>query len=340
MRYAPRGVVAVVAPWNFPIAIPMGMTAAGLATGNSVVLKPAEQSPGCGLMVVRALREAGVPPDALALVPGEGETGAALVNHPGVHTIAFTGSGPVGLKIIRAAAEPGPRHLKRVVAEMGGKNCVIVDSDADLDDVVPAIVSSAFVYAGQKCSAASRVLVHQSIADALLERIAGAVEVLVVGQADTFGVDVPPVIERDAQERVERYRDLARGAGRIAAERADGPPTFPPTPPSSTRRSSARCWPSSACPASTPPWTASRSCPSPSPAACSAATRTPSSAWCAAPPSATSTSTARSPARWSAASPSAATACRAPAPRPAAPTTCCTSSSRAWSPRTPCATAS
>ena len=353
MRYAPRGVVAVVAPWNFPMAIPMGMTAAGLATGNSVVLKPAEQSPGCGLMVVRALREAGVPPDALALVPGEGETGAALVNHPGVHTIAFTGSGPVGLQIIRAAAEPGARHLKRVVAEMGGKNCVIVDSDADLDDAVPAIVSSAFVYAGQKCSAASRVLVHEAIADALLERVAGAVEVLVVGQADTFGIDVPPVIEREAQERVERYRDLARTGGRIAAERADAasraragssrrpsPPTCPPTPPSSTRRSSARCSPSSACAASTPPWTASRSCPSPSPAASSAATPTPSSASCAAPPSATSTSTARSPARWSAASPSAATACRAPAPRPAAPTTCCTSSSRAWSPRTRCATAS
>jgi RHH-type proline utilization regulon transcriptional repressor/proline dehydrogenase/delta 1-pyrroline-5-carboxylate dehydrogenase len=224
MHYAPRGVVAVVAPWNFPIAIPMGMTAAGLATGNSVVLKPAEQAPGCGLMVVRALREAGVPPDALALVPGEGETGAALVGHPGVHTIAFTGSGPVGLSIIRAAAEPSARHLKRVVAEMGGKNCVIVDSDADLDDAVPGIVSSAFIYAGQKCSAASRVLVHEAIADALLERVAGAVEVLVVGQADTFGIDVPPVIERDAQERVERYRGLARDGGRIAAEQTEGLP--------------------------------------------------------------------------------------------------------------------
>jgi predicted delta-1-pyrroline-5-carboxylate dehydrogenase group 2 len=224
MRYAPRGVVAVISPWNFPIAIPMGMTAAGLATGNTVVLKPAEQSPGCGLMVVRALREAGVPADAIALVPGEGDAGAALVRHPGVHTIAFTGSGPVGLQIIRAAAEPSARHLKRVVAEMGGKNCVVVDSDADLDDAVPAIVSSAFVYAGQKCSAASRVLVHEAIADALLERVAGAVEVLVVGQADTFGIDVPPVIERDAQERVERYRALAREGGRIAAERADGLP--------------------------------------------------------------------------------------------------------------------
>jgi RHH-type proline utilization regulon transcriptional repressor/proline dehydrogenase/delta 1-pyrroline-5-carboxylate dehydrogenase len=225
MRYAARGVVAVISPWNFPIAIPMGMTAAGLATGNAVVLKPAEQAPGCGLMVVRALREAGVPPDALALLPGEGDAGAALVRHPGVHTIAFTGSGPVGLEIIRTAAEPSARHLKRVVAEMGGKNCVIVDSDADLDDAVPAIVSSSFVYAGQKCSAASRVLVHEAIADALLERVAGAVEVLVVGQADTFGIDVPPVIEREAQERVERYRALAREGGRIAAERADGLPS-------------------------------------------------------------------------------------------------------------------
>jgi len=233
MHYAPRGVCAVISPWNFPIAIPMGMTAAGLAAGNSVVLKPAEQSPGCGYMVVKALREAGVPPDAISLIPGEGEAGAALVEHPGVHTIAFTGSGPVGLSIIRAAAEPGAHHLKRVVAEMGGKNCIIVDSDADLDDAVPAIVSSAFVYAGQKCSAASRVLAHEAIADALLERVAGAVEVLVVGQADTFGIDVPPVIERDAQERVERYRALAGRQGRIAAERAEGLPDHgwfvPPT---------------------------------------------------------------------------------------------------------------
>ena len=233
MHYAPRGVVAVIAPWNFPIAIPMGMTAAGLATGNAVILKPAEQSPACGWIVARALREAGVPPEAIALLPGEGETGAALVNHPGVHTIAFTGSGPVGLQIIRAAAEPGTHHLKRVVAEMGGKNCVIVDSDADLDDAVPAIVQSAFIYAGQKCSAASRVLVHDAIADALLERVAGAVDVLVVGQADTFGIDVPPVIEQDAQARVERYRKIARDTGRIAAERADGLPNHgwfvPPT---------------------------------------------------------------------------------------------------------------
>jgi RHH-type transcriptional regulator, proline utilization regulon repressor / proline dehydrogenase / delta 1-pyrroline-5-carboxylate dehydrogenase len=105
MRYTPRGVVAVIAPWNFPVAIPCGMVAAGLATGNTVVLKPAEQSPGCGLMVVQALREAGVPADAIALLPGEGEAGAALVRHRDVQTIAFTGSGPVGLDILRTAAD-------------------------------------------------------------------------------------------------------------------------------------------------------------------------------------------------------------------------------------------
>jgi RHH-type proline utilization regulon transcriptional repressor/proline dehydrogenase/delta 1-pyrroline-5-carboxylate dehydrogenase len=219
LRYVARGVVAVISPWNFPVAIPCGMVAAGLATGNAVLLKPAEQAPGCAAELVRALREAGVPPEALALLPGEGEVGAALVRDPRVHTIAFTGSSAVGLEIVRTAAEvvPGQRHLKRVIAEMGGKNCVIVDGDADLDEVVPALVKSAFNYAGQKCSAAARVLVHEAIHDGLVERLAGAVEVLEVGQAERLDVDVPAVIERDAQERVARYRGEAEKAGRIAA---------------------------------------------------------------------------------------------------------------------------
>jgi RHH-type proline utilization regulon transcriptional repressor/proline dehydrogenase/delta 1-pyrroline-5-carboxylate dehydrogenase len=218
MRYTPRGVTAVISPWNFPLAIPCGMTAAALATGNTVVLKPAEQSPGCAVRLVQALRTGGVPASALALVPGEGDVGAALVSHPDVQTIAFTGSLAVGLEVIRGAAElrPGQRSIKRVIAELGGKNCVIVDSDADLDEAVPAIVSSAFVYAGQKCSAAARVLVHEAIADTLIERVAGAVAVLVVGQAEQLGTDVPPVIERSAQERVARYAELAAEQGRIA----------------------------------------------------------------------------------------------------------------------------
>ncbi len=147
-----------------------------------------------------------------------------------MHTIAFTGSGPVGLEIVRRAAEmaPGQRHLKRVVAEMGGKNCVIVDSDADLDDVVPALVKSAFNYAGQKCSAAARVLAHEAIHDGLVERLAGAIEVLHVGQASDPEIDVPPVIEREAQERVARYAATAQ------AERAGSPPAPPTCPTAAT----------------------------------------------------------------------------------------------------------
>jgi predicted delta-1-pyrroline-5-carboxylate dehydrogenase group 2 len=220
LHYVARGVAAVISPWNFPLAIPCGMTAGALATGNAVVLKPAEQSPACALRLVSALRAGGVPDDAISLLPGEGDVGAMLVRHPDVHTIAFTGSQPVGIEIVRAAAEvrPGQGHIKRVIAELGGKNCVIVDADADLDDAVPGIVSSAFIYAGQKCSAAARILVHEAIADRLIERVAGATSVLVVGQAADLATEVPPVIERAAQERVLGYIETGRGQGRIVAQ--------------------------------------------------------------------------------------------------------------------------
>jgi RHH-type proline utilization regulon transcriptional repressor/proline dehydrogenase/delta 1-pyrroline-5-carboxylate dehydrogenase len=219
LHYAPRGVCAVISPWNFPLAIPTGMAAAALATGNTAVLKPAEQAPGCGLRVVQALRAGGVPADAIALLPGEGDAGAALASDPDIATIAFTGSGPVGLELLRRAADvaPGARQLTRVVAEMGGKNCVIVDADADLDEAIPAIIESAFAYAGQKCSAASRVLVHEAIHDAFVERLSGAVAGLQVGPADDFATDVPAVVERDAQDRVARYAALAAAEGSIAS---------------------------------------------------------------------------------------------------------------------------
>ena len=225
MRYFPRGVAAVVSPWNFPLAIPAGMTSAALAAGNAAVLKPAEQAPASALALVEALHEAGVPPAALGLLPGFGEAGAALVRDPRVHLIAFTGSSAVGLEIVRAAAETpdGQDHVKRVIAEMGGKNCAIVDSDADLDEVVPDLVASAFAYAGQKCSAASRVLVHEAIAEQLLGRLAGAVEVLQVGPAEDFATDVPPLIEQDAQARVERYAAQAADSGRLLVEVAEMP---------------------------------------------------------------------------------------------------------------------
>ncbi len=205
LHQRPRGVVAVIAPWNFPLAISTGMTAAGLATGNAVCLKPAEQAPGCALALVDALLAAGVPNEALALLPGEGEVGRALVEHPGVHTIAFTGSGAVGMEILRRAASPAPgqNHLKHVVAEMGGKNCMIIDADADLDDVVPALLASAFGFAGQKCSATSRALVHDRMARALEQRLREALDTVLVGQAEAFETDVPPVIEASAQARIE-----------------------------------------------------------------------------------------------------------------------------------------
>jgi RHH-type transcriptional regulator, proline utilization regulon repressor / proline dehydrogenase / delta 1-pyrroline-5-carboxylate dehydrogenase len=232
MRYAPRGVAAVIAPWNFPLAIPCGMTAAALAAGNAVVLKPAEQSPASAGALVDALHEAGVPGAALSLLPGYGEAGAALVRDPRVHVIAFTGSGAVGLEIVRAAAETpdGQGHVKRVVSEMGGKNCVIVDSDADLDDVVPELIDSAFGFAGQKCSAAARALVHEAVAERLVERLGGAVSVLDVGQAESFATEVPPVIDEEAQERVLRYRSLAAEGVVASAAEVPGQGWFvPPT---------------------------------------------------------------------------------------------------------------
>ena len=225
LRYTARGVAVVVSPWNFPLAIPLGMVAAALATGNTVVLKPAEQAPGCAGLLISALREAGVPENAVHLLPGEGDVGAALVADARVATIAFTGSVAVGQHIIRSAAEfqPGQRQVKRVVSEMGGKNAVIVDSDADLDEVVPALIHSAFDYAGQKCSAASRVLAHEAIHDALLERLAGAVEVLEVGPPERISIDVPAVIEQASLERHGRYAAVAEREGRIVARARDVP---------------------------------------------------------------------------------------------------------------------
>jgi RHH-type proline utilization regulon transcriptional repressor/proline dehydrogenase/delta 1-pyrroline-5-carboxylate dehydrogenase len=217
LSYAPLGIVAVISPWNFPLAIPCGMTSAALAAGNAVVLKPAEQSPATALALVRALRAGGVPPGAISLLPGAGDVGEALVRDPRVHAIAFTGSLPVGRSIVAAAAQTSERHFKRVVAELGGKNCVIVAADADLDEAVPAMLESAFAFAGQKCSAASRVLVDRAIADRLCERLAGAAGVLLVGQAQSLDTDVPPVIEREAMERVARYGELASRTATVIA---------------------------------------------------------------------------------------------------------------------------
>jgi RHH-type transcriptional regulator, proline utilization regulon repressor / proline dehydrogenase / delta 1-pyrroline-5-carboxylate dehydrogenase len=218
LRLRGRGPTAVISPWNFPLSISCGMASAALVMGNPVLYKPAEQSPACGWALVELLREAGVDADALALLPGGGELGRWLVAEPRIATIAFTGSVAVGLEIQRRAhAAEGQLQIKRIVAELGGKNCVLVDSDVDLDEAVPAIVRSAYGYAGQKCSAAARVLVHEAIADRLAERLAGSVELLRVGPAEDFATEVPALIDRDAVAKYRRYAELCEGSELAAA---------------------------------------------------------------------------------------------------------------------------
>jgi RHH-type proline utilization regulon transcriptional repressor/proline dehydrogenase/delta 1-pyrroline-5-carboxylate dehydrogenase len=224
LRLRPRGPAAVISPWNFPLSIPLGLTSAALVMGSPVLFKPAEQSPACGWEIARLLLEAGADEDALAYLPAGGELGQWLVAEPRIATIAFTGSVAVGLEIQRRAhASDGQRQIKRIIAELGGKNCVLVDSDVDLDEAVPAVVRSAYGYAGQKCSAAARVLVHQGVADRFSERLAGAVDILRVGPADDFATEVPALIDPDAVAKFTRYTELCRGAELARAEPAAGP---------------------------------------------------------------------------------------------------------------------
>ena len=224
--YQARGVGVVISPWNFPLAIPIGMVTAELVTGNPVVFKPAEQTPGLAWRMVQLLHAAGVPDDVLAFLPGIGEdVGPPLVEHPLVASIAFTGSKSVGLEIIERAAvvRPGQRHVKRVTAEMGGKNAIVVDADADLDEAVPAIVHSAFSYAGQKCSAASRLVVVQPVFDEVIDRLAGAIDLVVLGHPADLATKVGPLIDEAALQRVERYQALAHREATVVMHRKDMP---------------------------------------------------------------------------------------------------------------------
>ncbi len=226
LGYLPRGVCAVIAPWNFPLAIATGMVAAALVTGNAVVLKPAEQSPGVAAELVAAFDAAGLPRGVLGLVPGTGEeAGAHLVADPGVDVIAFTGSREVGLGIIEAAARRDPRRrsIPRVVAELGGKNAVIVDSDADPDEVVPAVISSAFGFAGQRCSAASRLICTERVHDAVVARVVEAARSLLVAPPYLPESQVGPVIDSEAKGRIAEALERAGDAGEVLLARRDVP---------------------------------------------------------------------------------------------------------------------
>jgi len=225
-EYIPRGVAAVIAPWNFPLAILTGMTVAALATGNTVVMKPSEQSSVVAAKLMQIFQDLDLPPGVLNYLPGPGEVaGAALVDHPDVAVIAFTGSRQVGLAINARAAEQS-KHLtsvKRVIAEMGGKNAIIVDDDADLDEAVLGVVKSAFGYQGQKCSACSRAIVHTSIYEVFLERLVEAARSLKVGCAEDPATSVGPVIDEDSFNRIQKYIDAGKRSSRTVLTTNVGP---------------------------------------------------------------------------------------------------------------------
>ena len=217
--YEPRGVALVIAPWNFPLAILAGMTGAAFVAGNPVVVKPAGPTPVIAANLVRILEAAGAPPGTVNLLPSPGgEVGDFLVRHPGVDLIAFTGSMDVGLRIISQAAQnPADDGVKKVIAEMGGKNAVIVDADADLDVAVSEVVASAFHYAGQKCSAASRVIVLEPAYDDFVRRLTEATRSLRVGPAEDPATRVPPVITAEARDKILGFIETGHGEGTLAA---------------------------------------------------------------------------------------------------------------------------
>lgn len=211
--YEPRGVTAVISPWNFPLAIPCGMFAAALVTGNCALLKPAEQTSMIASRLFGAFLEAGLPPEAAAFLPGIGEdVGPVIAQHPAVSTIVFTGSKEVGMILLRqgAASSPHAEHVKRVVAEMGGKNAIIVDDDADYDEAIKAIVTSAFGYQGQKCSACSRLIIVGDIYDRFVERLAEAVRSIVVGPPSQPTTFMGPLIDESAHRRVQQAIDIGK----------------------------------------------------------------------------------------------------------------------------------
>jgi len=216
--YQPRGVAVVISPWNFPLAICTGMTVAALVTGNTVIVKPAEQTPGIAKVLCEMLWQAGAPREALHFIPGQGETvGAALVRDPHVAIIAFTGSKAVGLDIVKAAGvTPDDQpFVKKVICEMGGKNAIIIDASADLDEAVLGVRQSAFGFQGQKCSACSRVIVVESAHDQFLHRLVESTKALVIGDPVEPGTDVGPVIDDEAANKIRSYIEIGKREGKL-----------------------------------------------------------------------------------------------------------------------------
>ncbi|TCW38875.1 L-glutamate gamma-semialdehyde dehydrogenase [Laceyella sacchari] len=220
LYYIPLGVGAIIPPWNFPLAITVGMTTAAVVAGNTVVLKPATPTNVIAYKFMEILKEAGLPDGVVNYVPGPGrEVGEYFVTHPKTRFISFTGSREVGLRINELAAKtvPGQKWIKRVVAEMGGKDSIVVDSDCDIDLAVDSIVKSAFGFSGQKCSACSRAIIHQDVYDEVLEKVVAKTKELNVGEAQTLGIDLGPVVDDKAYNKILEYIEIGKQEGRLMA---------------------------------------------------------------------------------------------------------------------------
>ncbi|HEX7286559.1 MAG TPA: L-glutamate gamma-semialdehyde dehydrogenase [Candidatus Angelobacter sp.] len=215
--YVPLGVGAVIPPWNFPCAIMAGMTMAAIVTGNTVVMKPSHDSPAIAAKFFEVLQEAGMPDGVVNFCPGSGSTfGAGLVEHPQTRFIAFTGSKEVGLDINQraAAARPGQKWIKRTVLEMGGKDSIIVDADANLDAAVEGVALAAFGFQGQKCSACSRAIVDETIYDVFLERLKDRVNKIAVGDP-VENKAMGPVVSAGAYKSILEYIEVGKKEGRV-----------------------------------------------------------------------------------------------------------------------------
>lgn len=242
LRYLPLGVGVVIPPWNFPLAIATGLVSSAILAGNTVVFKPSSLAPVTAARIVEILEEAGLPDGVVNYLPGPGdEVGDYLVAHPRARFINFTGSRAVGVHISELAGrvQPGQRWIKRVVAEMGGKNAIVVDETGNVEEAAAGITASAFGFQGQKCSACSRVIAEATVYEEVVDRVARRAEQLHVGPAREFETDVGPVVDRAQFEKVTGYVEIGRAEGRLVAggERDDStgyfvhPTVFADVPP-------------------------------------------------------------------------------------------------------------
>jgi 1-pyrroline-5-carboxylate dehydrogenase len=235
MVYIPLGVGVVIPPWNFPLAILVGMSTAALVTGNTIVIKPSSETPTIAAKFAEVLLEAGFPEGSFTLLTGSGSAvGDVLVEHPKTRFVSFTGSRDVGLRINELAAKhrPGQLWIKRVVAEMGGKDAIVVDADADVDKAVDGVLASAFGYQGQKCSACSRAIVDAKVYDAFVDKLAAKAKAIRMGPSEDPGNYMGPVISAGARKSILQYIDAGKQEGRVVAGGEPGPETgyfVPPT---------------------------------------------------------------------------------------------------------------